>query len=65
MADYYAPLQQMRFTIEHLVGFDEVKARLLGAGYTPGQNVVADFKIKQLYIDDPDGVKIELNFVGE
>ena len=26
MADYYAPLQQMRFTIEHLVGFDEVKA---------------------------------------
>ena len=26
MADYQAPLQQMRFTIEHLVGFDEVKA---------------------------------------
>ena len=26
MADYQAPLQQMRFTIEHLAGFDEVKA---------------------------------------
>ena len=55
--------------IDHIAfrckGFDEVKQRLLEAGYTPGQNVVADFKIKQLYIDDPDGVKIELNFIGE
>ncbi len=25
MTDYQAPLKQMRFTIEHLVGFDEVK----------------------------------------
>lgn len=46
-------------------GFDEVKARLIEAGYEVGQNIVADFKIKQLYIDDPDGVKIELNFLGE
>ena len=45
--------------------FDAMKARLADAGLDYGENDVPDFKIKQLFVHDPDGVKVELNFVGE
>ena len=45
--------------------FDAMKARLTDAGLEYGENDVPDFKIKQLFVHDPDGVKVELNFVGE
>ena len=42
-----------------------MKARLEKAGLKYGENDVPDFKIKQLFVHDPDGVKVELNFVAE
>ena len=45
--------------------FDAMKERLEKAGLKYGENDVPDFKIKQLFVHDPDGVKVELNFAAE
>ncbi|MDX1580915.1 MAG: VOC family protein [Alphaproteobacteria bacterium] len=43
-------------------GFEAMKDRLEGAGLSYKENVVPDFGIKQLFVHDPDGIKVELNF---
>ncbi|MFN3232057.1 MAG: VOC family protein [Alphaproteobacteria bacterium] len=56
------PLDHVAFKCS---GFDAMKERLEKSSLKYGANEVPDFNIKQLFVHDPDGVKIELNFVGE
>jgi hypothetical protein len=37
-------------------------ARLAEQGVTPSQNLLDDIGLKQLFLHDPNGVAIELNF---
>jgi catechol 2,3-dioxygenase-like lactoylglutathione lyase family enzyme len=56
------PLDHVAFRCR---GFEEMRERLAANGLAFEQNVVPDFRIKQLFVRDPDGVKIELNFLDE
>jgi len=56
------PLDHIAF---RCTGFEEIKQRLATAKVQFGENHVPDFKIRQLFMHDPDGVKIELNFAEE
>lgn len=56
------PLDHVAF---RCTGFEAIRDRLAESGLKFEQNIVPDFKIKQLFVRDPDGVKIELNFIGE
>lgn len=42
--------------------FDEFRARLDKLGVAYKHRVVPDFDLQQLFVDDPDGLMIELNF---
>lgn len=42
--------------------FEAVRQRLKGAEIPFAENVVPGFRIRQIFLDDPDGVRIELNF---
>jgi len=42
--------------------FDAFRARLDGLSVAYKHRVVPDFDLQQLFVDDPDGVTIELNF---
>ena len=42
--------------------FDEVVARLARHGVTPARNLVSSSGLRQLFVFDPNGVKLELNF---
>ena len=44
--------------------FDGVKERLTEQGVEFKENHIPDFRIRQLFFPDPDGVNIELNFRG-
>ena len=44
--------------------FQTMRARLKSLDLDFQENDVPDFKIQQLFVRDPDGVKIELNFRG-
>lgn len=41
--------------------FDEVLERLERCGVKPGQNTVTGAPLRQLFLTDPNGVKIEIN----
>lgn len=56
------PLDHVAF---RCTDFDEIKQRLNDAKLEFGENHIPDFKIRQLFLHDPDGVKIELNFAIE
>jgi catechol 2,3-dioxygenase-like lactoylglutathione lyase family enzyme len=43
-------------------GFDEMLARLRSHGVTASQNLLDDIGLRQLFLPDPNGVAIELNF---
>jgi len=43
-------------------GFDEIKARLRGMKVEFVENQFPDFNLKQLFLKDPNGVTLELNF---
>ncbi len=43
-------------------GYDEIRARLEARGVEWSQNSLDDIGLKQLFIYDPNGVAIELNF---
>ena len=43
-------------------GFDQMLARLAEQGVTASQNLLDDIGLKQLFLHDPNGVAIELNF---
>jgi catechol 2,3-dioxygenase-like lactoylglutathione lyase family enzyme len=42
-------------------GFDEVLGRLTAHGLRPGRNDVPGAQLRQLFLTDPNGVKIEIN----
>lgn len=44
---------------------ESFRQRLREAGLAFHENHVPDFKIRQLFVRDPDGVKVELNFREE
>ena len=44
------------------VGFDEMRARLTRQGVTLSENLLDDIGLRQLFLHDPNGVAIELNF---
>jgi catechol 2,3-dioxygenase-like lactoylglutathione lyase family enzyme len=44
--------------------FQAMRERMQSLGLDFQENDVPDFKIQQLFVHDPDGVKIELNFRG-
>lgn len=43
-------------------GFDEVRARLQARGLEINENLLDEIGLRQLFIYDPNGVPIELNF---
>jgi catechol 2,3-dioxygenase-like lactoylglutathione lyase family enzyme len=43
-------------------GLADYKKRIEDAGMKWDHNVIAEMGVTQLYVDDPDGVKVELNF---
>ncbi len=52
--------------VDHLAlnarDFDAMKAQVVAAGLVPAENAISAFGIWQLFVRDPDGVLIELNF---
>jgi catechol 2,3-dioxygenase-like lactoylglutathione lyase family enzyme len=44
--------------------FDAMAASLRAQGIAHRQNEVADFRLRQLFLRDPDGITIEVNFYG-
>ncbi len=44
--------------------FQAMRSKMQALGLDFQENDVPDFKIQQLFVRDPDGVKIELNFRG-
>ena len=52
--------------VDHLAiraeGFDEMRQRVINAGLSYRDNEISVFKLWQLFVDDPNGVRIELNF---
>ena len=46
-------------------GFDETKARLDAAGVSYQQNALDDIGLRQIFVEDPNGITIELNFRAE
>jgi catechol 2,3-dioxygenase-like lactoylglutathione lyase family enzyme len=42
----------------------ETRQRLAGAGVAYRENPVPEFEMHQIVVQDPDGVKVELNFRG-
>ncbi len=43
-------------------GIEDFKKRLSDHGCDYDENNIADFNLRQLFVHDPDGVKVELNF---
>jgi catechol 2,3-dioxygenase-like lactoylglutathione lyase family enzyme len=43
-------------------GFDDMLTRLKRCGIEPSQNSLDDIGLRQLFLHDPNGVAIELNF---
>lgn len=52
--------------IDHIafnaIGFDDMLARLEGRGLTYRQNHIGDIGLRQIFVQDPNGVTLELNF---
>jgi catechol 2,3-dioxygenase-like lactoylglutathione lyase family enzyme len=46
-------------------GYDEITARLDARGVDYTKNHIEDIGLRQLFLFDPSGVKIELNFLQE
>ncbi len=42
--------------------FSEMRARLVGNGFKLSENLLDDIGLRQLFLYDPNGVAIELNF---
>lgn len=55
--------------VDHLAfnasGFEEMRGRFKGAGIEFSEDLVPETGIRQLFLKDPNGLKIELNFSPE
>ena len=56
-----APVDHVAFAAE---GYDELVARLTDAGLDVTTNVVPGGSLRQLFVTDPNGLRIELNVPG-
>lgn len=56
------PLDHVAF---NATGFEDMKTRLDAAGVTFHQNTLADIGLSQIFVEDPNGVTVEMNFRGE
>jgi catechol 2,3-dioxygenase-like lactoylglutathione lyase family enzyme len=45
-------------------GYDEAAARLLRAGIEMVENEVPAAGLRQIFVEDPNGVRVEINFSG-
>ena len=56
-------------TVEHVAlqceGYDQLLARLQERGLEPRTNAVPGMRLRQIFIPDPNGVVLELNFPGD
>lgn len=56
-------------TVDHVafrcVGFDEGLRRVEALGVDYFRNEIPEMHVRQLLLDDPNGVKVELNFAGD
>jgi catechol 2,3-dioxygenase-like lactoylglutathione lyase family enzyme len=59
--DGTGPLDHIAF---NATGFDEMVARLDAAGLSYRRNNVNDMGLRQLFVKDPSGICIEMNFRG-
>jgi len=55
-------LDHVAFAAQDFVG---VKSRFEGLAIPFGENLVPGARVRQLFVHDPDGLKIELNFRGD
>lgn len=53
------PIDHVAFDTE---GYDDVAAKLTSRGESFQTKELADFRIRQIFVHDPNGVKLELNF---
>jgi catechol 2,3-dioxygenase-like lactoylglutathione lyase family enzyme len=55
-------------TIDHIafncLGFDEFKAKLDGLDVPYGETALASANVRQIFLRDPNGIVLELNFRG-
>lgn len=56
------PLDHVAF---NATGFEAMKARLDAARVTYHENTLADIGLSQIFVEDPNGVTVEMNFRGE
>jgi len=57
-AEGTGPVDHIAF---NAVDYDAVKARLAAHGIVPAENYVPGIELRQLFLTDPNGVKIEIN----
>jgi catechol 2,3-dioxygenase-like lactoylglutathione lyase family enzyme len=58
-ADGTGPVDHIAFNAS---GFAEMRAGLLARGFVLSENLLDDIGLRQLFLYDPNGVAIELNF---
>ena len=58
-ADGTGPVDHIAFNAS---GFAEMRARLVDRGFALSENLLDDIGLRQLFLYDPNGVAIELNF---
>jgi catechol 2,3-dioxygenase-like lactoylglutathione lyase family enzyme len=58
-ADGTGPVDHIAFNAS---GFAEMRARLAERGFALSENLLDDIGLRQLFLYDPNGVAIELNF---
>ncbi len=56
-------------SVEHVAlqceGYDRLLARFMAAGLAPRTNEVPGMRLRQIFIPDPNGIVLELNFPGD
>ena len=56
-------------SVEHVAlqceGYDRLLARLVAGGFEPRTNEVPGMRLRQIFIPDPNGIVLELNFPGD
>jgi len=56
------PIDHVAFSA---TGYDEIAARLERYGVAAVPNTIPEIKLRQLFVLDPNGVRIEINVAGE
>ena len=55
-------------SVDHIAfngtGFDEIRDRLVARGLEFSENAIDDIGLRQMFLRDPNGVPIEINFRG-